>query len=128
MNIKVALLGSMKILLLAILLFGCQATNIDDQQTLQDWKVIAFQTDGCSSTQGLHWIAATFLAKNWNDCCVQHDFDYREGSKYGVSRSQADDELFQCVRDSGHPVVAGAMWAAVRAFGIFSYKINRGER
>lgn len=120
-----------RILCICLLLTGCAPSGqntikataqLDTQQAIADWKRVASETDGCSSTNGLHWLADIFLAKNWNDCCVQHDFDYREGYKYGITKEQADYGLWECVFASGHPFVANMMYDAVYLFGDNSYQ------
>lgn len=92
------------------------------QQAILDWAKVLQETDECSSTNGLHWLAETFLDKNWWDCCYQHDFDYRVGSKYGIDKEQADWELWQCVDASGHPFVANVMYDAVVLLGDSSWQ------
>ncbi len=94
---------------------------IESLNAINDWKKTTIETDKCSSTNRLHWFAETFLDKNWCDCCVQHDFDYREGGKYGITKEQADYELWECVDASGHPFVAKVVYDAVFLFGGSSY-------
>jgi len=96
--------------------------RLESSQAVQDFKKTLTETDECSSTNGLHWFAETCLDKNWYDCCIQHDFDYREGSKYGITKEMADYELYQCITDSGHPVVARIVYRAVWALGGSSYQ------
>jgi hypothetical protein len=95
---------------------------LESQQAVAAWVQTTRETDECSSTEGLHWFAETFLRKNWQDCCIQHDFDYRKGSRYGITRNQADYELWACIGDTGHPVVANIVYTAVHQFGRSSWR------
>lgn len=63
----------------------------------------------------------------WSDCCRLHDIAYT-GT---VDRFTADNELFSCVATSwegslligaSSAVIAGVMWAGVRAVGWKFYK------
>ena len=126
----------MKRILLVLLLvaFTCscaprQANHISDDSLIAmesasaivDWRKTLDETDECSSTFGCGWFAEFFLEKNWQDCCFQHDFDYREGAKYGITKSQADYALWECVDASGHPFVANLVYDAVWLCGESSY-------
>jgi hypothetical protein len=124
------------ILLLAILLCSCAPQNeypidpafyfsMEKAEAISDWRKTLNETDECSSTWGCGWYADIFLDKNWADCCIDHDFDYREGSKYGVTKEQADYALWECVEASGHPVVANIIYDAVYLFGFMHY-VNHG--
>ena len=46
----------------------------------------------------------------WQDCCCQHDDDYKYGE---IPKRQADIDLRECVIASGHPIVAEAMYEGV---------------
>lgn len=94
---------------------------IQSSGAVEDWQKTLNETDECSSTNRLNWLAETFLEKNWYDCCIQHDFDYREGSKYGITKAQADYELWECIEASGHPYVANIVYDAVVLFGGSSF-------
>lgn len=50
----------------------------------------------------------------WQDCCCQHDDDYKYGE---IPKRQADKDLKECVIASGHPVVAEMMYEGVSVFG-----------
>lgn len=95
---------------------------LEQDQAITEWKKTVKESDECSSTYGMRWFAEHYLGKNWADCCIQHDFDYREGAKYGITKVQADYELWQCVDASGHPVVARFVYSGVRTFGFLFYK------
>lgn len=90
---------------------------------LQDWRTTVATSDECSSGP-LKLLTKLLLGKrrNWGCICLQHDFDYRFGWKYGISRKQADTELKNGVIASGHPKIAWAMWIAVRLLGWRFYK------
>ena len=79
----------------------------------KDWRQSIDSTDECSSPPVTSFLAKTFLDKNWQDCCFQHDFDYEYGYKYGITKKQADYELWNCVVDSGHPIVANFIYDGV---------------
>lgn len=61
-----------------------------------------------------------FPEGNWGHCCGAHDENYKADSKY--SRKVADQKLRLCVENRGHPNIAKAMYAGVRAFGWLFYK------
>ena len=72
-----------------------------------------FTTDGCS---GRIWLTLTGREGPWRGCCVEHDKAYWQGGTR-AARAQADIALMACVARNGHPVIAFAMWAAVRIGG-----------
>jgi len=94
---------------------------LEQFSAVEDWQKTLKETDECSSTYGLRWFAEYFLDKNWEDCCIQHDFDYREGYKYKITKEQADYELWQCVDVSGHSIVANFIYSSVNVFGFIYY-------
>ena len=94
-----------------------QISSLERIQAVKDWKCSEGHTDECSSPAPIHWLANTFLKKNWSDCCEQHDFDYNFGYKYGITKNQADYALWSCVVDSGHPIVANMIYNTVHIFG-----------
>jgi hypothetical protein len=56
----------------------------------------------------------------WAHCCAAHDADYwfgAMGQPGTLTRSQADNRLYHCIRRSGHPVQAWVAWVGVRAGG-----------
>ena len=121
------------IMILTAVLFGCspwrespltdqQITALNGDYAVAQWKASKAATDECSSPALVHWIASKYLKKNWSDCCWQHDFDYHYGYLYGITEDQADYELWECVKDSGHPVVANIIYDAVWVFGSKSYR------
>lgn len=76
-------------------------------------RLAPFTTDGCSGG-----IYRTIFRRNppWLGCCTEHDKVYwRGGSR--ADRRDADIALMVCVARNGHPVVAFAMWFAVRVGG-----------
>jgi hypothetical protein len=52
----------------------------------------------------------------WQDCCCQHDYDYRYKPD-DISKFQADKELRDCVVASGHRHIGNLMQMGVLVFG-----------
>ena len=102
-----------------------QIAKLERAQAVKDWKCSEGVTDERSSPAPIHWLANTYLHKDWPDCCEQHDFDYHYGYKYGITKQQADYSLWACVVDSGHPFVADLIYDAVHIFGWKYYQ--KGE-
>lgn len=59
----------------------------------------------------------------FNHCCIEHDSYYEDGS---VSRLDADNKLFKCIKKEGkdnivnkgwHLLIASLYWLGVRIFG-----------
>ena len=93
------------------------------KEFLIDWKICCTFSDECSS--GILKKVMKFLLgkhRNYGCICLQHDFDYNFGWKYGVSRKEADKELRLGVIASGNWINAWAMWSAVRLMGWRYYK------
>ena len=89
---------------------------------LEDWHDVYNNNDGCSSWFVKH-IAKRIINRNYGcSVCMQHDFDYRHGWKYGISRKEADKELRDGVIASGHPKIATVMYRSVRVVGWLFYK------
>jgi hypothetical protein len=115
-----------------VFLFGCSPSNkspvesskiteLEKDYAVALWKASQVKTDACTSPFKL--IANTFIAeKNWSDCCWQHDFDYHYGYLYGITREQADFELWECVDSSGNPVIARIIYTGVKIGGGFYYE------
>lgn len=76
-----------------------------------------FCTDGCSGGMSWTWRAIFRTAPPWEGCCVRHDIRYWAGGT-AKERAEADRMLRDAVRDGGHPVIAWAMWIAVRLGGV----------
>ena len=86
-----------------LLLAGCTA--------LQTAAMQPFTTDGCSL------FPDRAGAVEWCDCCLVHDLVYWRGGTE-AERLKADEDLRACVaRASGSEVLAGTMFAGVRAGG-----------
>lgn len=95
----------------------------ESKEFIKDWKELCENTDECSSGP-LKVLTKFFLGKkrNYGCICYVHDFDYRYGWKYGISRREADKELRQGVIASGNSINAWAMWSAVRLMGWRYYR------
>jgi hypothetical protein len=104
-----------------------QISLLERSQAVKDWKCSEATTDECSSPAPIHWLANKYLHKDWQDCCFQHDFDYGYGWKYGITKQQADYELWSCVVASGHPVVANLIYDAVHVFGWKYYHTGENQ-
>ena len=75
-----------------------------------------FTTDGCSGMMSRFWRKTLKRIPPWEWCCVEHDFHYWRGGFF-MDRPHADRALFVCVKESGHPIWAFLMYAAVRIGG-----------
>ena len=80
---------------------------------LIDWGVTCRSTDGCTFPPGFNWMSNDKI----KCLCLQHDFDYQFGSKYGMTRIEADESLRDSIREAGYPKLAAVMYRAVRVFG-----------
>jgi hypothetical protein len=52
----------------------------------------------------------------WQHCCVEHDLKYWAGGTL-EQKADADGDLFNCVSDTGQPVIAALMVAGVAVGG-----------
>jgi hypothetical protein len=76
----------------------------------------SFTTDGCSGGMTTFWKYLFNNAPPWNDDCVIHDKAYWEaGTK--ERRLKADRILAGSVARKGYPLIAAAMYYAVRIGG-----------
>lgn len=88
--------------------------RLQQLQTVQNaGDITPFSTDGCSGNQSQSWeLMAKALpgfetqfgdSPPWEACCVTHDKAYWRGNTADgfVVRKQADDQLRQCVADTG---------------------------
>jgi hypothetical protein len=72
-----------------------------------------FTSDGCSLFPDRRLV----LRGDWCDCCLRHDVAYWRGGTE-AEREAADQALRACVHErTGDPVLAGMMYAGVRAGG-----------
>jgi hypothetical protein len=120
--------------IIIVFLFGCspsgktpvdeaQITALDQDYAVALWRSSKAKTDGCSSPGPARLAAKIFMPdKNWLDCCWQHDFDYHYGYLYGITKEQADYELWECVDSGGNPVVARIIYTGVKIGGGFYYE------
>lgn len=106
-------------------LSGQQFSELERQVAVEQWKESQGKTDGCSTPLIVDRIGAAIVGKNWDDCCFMHDFDYRYGWLYGISKEQADYSLWECVNSSGSPLAARVVYTGVLVGGGFYY--NDGE-
>ena len=71
-----------------------------------------FSSDGCSAFPD-----GTLAQKTlWLNCCAAHDLSYWQGGSY-QQRLEADQELKNCVAQTGQPEIAKLMLAGVRVGG-----------
>ena len=93
---------------------------------IEDWKQVCEESDGCTTgylKKVSEWILRRLgNPRNYKCLCLQHDFDYRFGWKYGVSRKFADAYLREGVTASGHPVIARIMYRGVRLGAWWAYQ------
>lgn len=71
-----------------------------------------FSTDGCSKYPDGTKENPTL----WQDCCVDHDMKYWLGGT-SDERKQADDALYECVKNKGEAATAKVMYLGTRAGG-----------
>jgi len=91
-----------------------QVDALETPEAIHLWKKSQENTDGCSSPSLIHWYATTFMpAYQWDVCCLEHDGLYGYGYKFGITKDQADYDLWSCVVDSGHPFVANVIYDGV---------------
>lgn len=96
--------------------------HIDTVEFIEDWKKTCTETDGCSSGF-LKKIASLFLrlfktTRKYRCLCIQHDFDYRYGSKYGMNQLIADIDLVSGINDLGGFAFSVIAWLVSKALGI----------
>lgn len=71
-----------------------------------------FTSDGCSAFPD-----GTIETKTlWLSCCTAHDLAYWQGGSY-AERLQADQDLHNCVAQTGQPKIAELMLTGVRVGG-----------
>ena len=90
----------------------------DTPEFIVAWKESLSVTDGCTSGP-LQSIASWFVDRTYMCCCVDHDFDWKVGWKFGMTQYQADQDLKECVKAAGYKYTAIAigMYIAVRTVG-----------
>lgn len=59
-----------------------------------------------------------WIEGNWTECCSLHDRRYENRR---LTRKQADELLFRCVKRKSNRVMASIMYIGVRAFGWYWY-------
>lgn len=93
--------------LLAVLaLQACASTADIERYRREETPPRPFVTDGCSAVPDFDFRA----------CCVAHDRAYWQGGSC-AARAAADRTLAQCLRERGHPQLAGVYYLGVRLGG-----------
>lgn len=81
------------------------------------YKIKDFSTDGCSCfPDGLMWGNKS----EWLVCCEAHDIAYWAGHGNEETRSFADEELFQCVKEKTYDYFAKLVWSGPRGASWFN--------
>ena len=75
-----------------------------------------FTTDGCSGGMSASWRLIFRRAPPWEGECVEHDRAYHAGGTR-AERVEADRILAAAVTRLGYPIIAAAMFYAVRVGG-----------
>lgn len=90
------------------------------------WYLTCEESDGCSSgpakyvSKALFWFGNLLnicKPRNYKCVCLQHDFDYRWGSMFGMVKIVADSAMKLGIHDSTHPGAGTIMYSAVNWFG-----------
>lgn len=107
---------------------------IHTKSLLEDWKATVLNNDNpCSSgvfkylSKWVLWVLHSLLGtkkRNYKCICAQHDFDYRYGWKYGISKDTADQYFRGGIIASKHPKIAECMYYAVHYLGDSSYRVG----
>ncbi|MCP3681587.1 MAG: hypothetical protein GY861_02760 [bacterium] len=99
--------------------------HFETEPFLNDWFKNCYHTDCCSSgfTKVISWVILRGK-RNYKQACLEHDFGYRYGWKYGIKRKQVDKEFFAHIKASGHPLIGWAMYLAVRPGGYFTWRAS----
>ena len=88
---------------------------------INDWKIVCLETDECST--GIlkpvtrWWLNKIGRSRNYGCGCIQHDFDYRFGPKYGITKWTADKYLGSYIKAAGHPIIAAAVVSGLTVGG-----------
>ena len=87
----------------------------EDAEFIAAWKRTCLETDGCSSGP-LKKVARWFVKRVYSCCCISHDFSYREGWRFGMTREMADKELRDCIREAGvrYYIISQIVYIGVR--------------
>jgi len=92
---------------------------------IDDWKETCATTDECSSgwlKQFSRWLLNKVgRSRNYGCGCVQHDFDYRFGPKYGMTKYRADKALAEYITAAGHPAIAAAVFTGLTVGGWYAW-------
>jgi hypothetical protein len=93
----------------------------DTDSFIEDWKKSCSSSDGCTMPPGTNFL----ISEKIRLLCYAHDFDYQYGSKYGMTREEADKYLREGIIAAGNPILATIMFSAVRVFGSIHYEYFR---
>ena len=87
----------------------------EDSDFIMAWKRTCLETDGCSTGQ-LKKVESWFVKRVYTCSCIQHDFDYREGWRWGMTRLQSDKDLRDGIRAAGirYYLIAQIVYIGVR--------------
>ncbi len=100
---------------LAIILFAVGAAAFGSgalADSSNSWALAPFVSDGCSQFAD----GSDENPTQWQHCCVEHDLKYWAGGTWN-ERLMADEELRDCVADSGSENLAQLMFLGVRLGG-----------
>lgn len=66
---------------------------------------------------------------NFEECCNEHDRCYCRGGTE-ADRLECDEQLYECIKSMGHPVLAWIYYLGVRALGgpHFNYETGEGDQ
>lgn len=98
--------GCLLLLLSVLGLAACASTQDIERYRRGETPPTAYVSDGCSVVPDLDFGA----------CCEAHDRAYWQGGAC-ADRAAADRALAACMRERGHPLLAGVYQAGVRVGG-----------
>ena len=102
--------------------------HYDTPEFILDWKKCCFLSD-CWSSYFLKHITRFALwcvgsKRTYKVCCKDHDFGCRYGWKYGMTFKLVNEDLGECAKGSGHPIIG---WFLHNGTDIFSWNSFRGN-
>jgi len=72
--------------------------------------IATFKTDGCSNAPD------SLFGKTFANCCHEHDFYYKN-EWVDITRKEADEQMFKCMKRRVGWFWAFTYWSVVRMFG-----------